>query len=503
MKIVLVEFHQESNSFNPLPSGIEFFERSGMYEGEAVRAFYGDKPCALAGMLRAIDESGATAIPGCSMFASSGGPVEHGVAEHFLEKSRSIVMANGPVDGVFVSLHGATQTTSEEDCSGYILEAIRGAAGPSAIIAVSTDLHANITDRMMEHADIICGYRTYPHQDHYETGYRAAKLGLACLTDGVKPRMVKAKVPMIVPASGYSTMSGPFAELIRYGEALERSGKLADFSIYQMQPWLDVGDGASAVLAIDRDPKRAESYALELGQRLFDLRKSFRPDLLSVDDVIERAERNRSGKPVVLVDAADSSNAGATGDSVAVVRRLLARGSTLRTAIAVNDSPAADRAFALGVGRTADFTVGGSRYPEMNPPLQVEAYVKSLHDGVFVQEGPAGRGTVQRIGPSAVLQVGNISILVCRQTAGNGDPGLFRAFGIEPTLQELVVVKACGSYKAAYSRMTELIYDADTPGAAAVDLRSLPFRRLPKETYPLSELDGYRVHEIVHARRGR
>lgn len=500
MRIAVVEFHQESNSFNPLPCGMDFFERSGIYEGEAMRAYYSEKPCALAGMFRAAEERGATAIPGISMFAWSGGPVEQEVAEHFLKKVESVLAAHAPIDGVFVSLHGATQTTLHEDASGYMLEAIRRMVGESAVIAVSTDLHANVTDRMVEQADIICGYRTYPHQDHYETGYRAAKLGLSCLMDNEKPRMAKAKVPMIAPASGYSTMGGPFAELIDYGAALERSGELLDFSIYQMQPWLDVADGASSVLVIDRDASKAEAYALELAQRLFELRKGFRPRLHSIDDVLDAAERNDAGTPVVLVDAADSTNAGATGDSVAVVRRLVERRSALTAAVVVNDAPAVRRAFAVGVGGTATLAIGGAKLPELNPPLEVFAYVKSLHDGVFTQEGPAGRGTVHRIGPTAVLRVGRIDIVVCCQMAGNGDPQLFRAFGIEPTFYRLVVVKACGSYRAAYSRMSELIYDADTPGAAAVDLRSLPFRRLPKETYPFAELDGYRVRDVVRAR---
>jgi microcystin degradation protein MlrC len=501
MNIVLLEFHQESNSFNPNPYRMEDFERSGIYEGNEIRTAFADKPCALAGMMKAIEEAGATAIPGYAMFSQSGGPVLQSVVEHFITKAQSILQEHAPVDGVFLSLHGATVSTTDDDCSGYILKAIRQAVGETAVISVSTDLHANITRAMMKQADIICGYRTYPHQDHFETGYRAAKLGLSCLMDQVKPIMVRTTVPMIVPASTYSTLHGPFAELIEYGKRVEETGAILDFSIYQMQPWLDVEEAGSAVIVIAYDKEAAEQTAVDLAGRLFDLRHACVPHLHPIDDVIAIAEQVKDGKPVILVDSADSSNAGATGDSVAVVQRLLALKSNVKTAFIVADRPAADYAHRVGVGGKAIFSLGGSLYPEMNKPVQVEAYVKSLHDGVFTQEGPAGRGLVHRIGRSAVLQVGSIDILVCYHIAGNGDPQLYRAFGIEPSFYQLVVVKACTSYKAAYRLISDRIYEAKTPGAAGLDLKSLPFKRLPRSMYPFTDRDHCGPLEIVHARR--
>lgn len=139
------------------------------------------------------------------------------------------------------------------------------------------------------------------------------------------------------------------------------------------------------------------------------------------------------------------------------------------------------------------FSIGGTRYPKINRPLLVEGYVKSLHDGIFTQEGPAGRGIVNNIGHSAVLRVGNIDILVCQHIYGNGDPQLYRAFGIEPLFYQLVVVKACTSFRAAYSLFSEKIYETDTPGAASVNLKSLPFKRLPKDFYPFSTLENYKL----------
>lgn len=496
MKIVVSEFHQETNSFNPLPCTMEYFQMGRILEGNEIRDNLQDKPCAVAGILKAIDERGVEAVPGYSMFTMSGGPIEHSIVEHFLEKVKKIIQENKPIDGVFLSLHGATQTTKYDDCSGYIIESLRHLIGENVVISVSTDLHANITSKMMEHANIICGYQTYPHLDHFETGYRAAKLGLSCLLDPEKPVMAQVRLPMIVPASTYTTMSGPFSNLMNEAKLLQRFERIIDFSIYLMQPWLDVEEGGSSVIVIAKDDTTAREYALDLANKLFRLRKEFIPNLFSIDEVIDFASNNKDDKPVILVDSADSSNAGATGDSVEVIRRLIKREKDVKTAFVVVDVQAAIQAHQLGVGKKALFSIGGTRYPELNKPIQVEAYVKSIHDGIFTQEGPSGRGLVNNIGPSAVLQVGNIDILVCHHIFGNGDPQLYRAFGIEPTFYQLVIVKACTSFRAAYSLLTDQIYETDTPGAAGVNLNHLPFKRLPKTFYPFNPMDDYVIDDI-------
>jgi len=271
---------------------------------------------------------------------------------------------------------------------------------------------------------------------------------------------------------------------------------LLDFSIYQMQPWLDVPSGNSAAVAIAIDPRVAAAQAKDLAARLYAARHGFTTNLHTIDQVIDKAEAPETARPVILVDSADSCNAGAPGDSMAVAARLLARGSTVRAAVVVNDTPAARRAHELGVGSTARFTIGATRDPQA-VRVEVDAYVKSLHDGVFTQEGPAGRGLVNRIGRTAVLSVGNLDIVVCEWMAGNGDPQLFRAFGVEPTLYDLVGVKANTSFRAAYTAFAGEICEADTPGAAAPSIEQLAFQRLPKTLYPWTDTDTIDIPVVL------
>jgi microcystin degradation protein MlrC len=490
--IIVAEFHQETNSFNPLKTTRKDFERRQVSAGKKMLET-GQKQ-ELAGMVQAIMESDGKVVPACAMKAPSGGPVDQEIVDDFLSQLISTIRANMPVDGVFLSLHGATQATDWEDACGVILETARKEAGSQAVIVASADLHANVTPGWMENANIVCGYRSYPHVDLFETGYRAAGLGMLIL-HGQKMHMARASVPMLVSANLYTSLAAPFQGVIEDARDLVRTKTLRDCSVFQMQPWLDVSCASGAVvIAIDEDRDTAEFHAVRLAQRLYDMRKEFRADLYSIDQVIDIALNNRSGKPVLLVDAADSSNAGSTGDSAAILERLLQRDIKPGTALIINDAPAVSLAYQTGVGNKAKFHLGGTRNPDLFVPVVAEGYVKSLHDGVFRLEGSAYRGFRIDIGLTAVVTVGEIDIVLCHSMMMNGDPQIYRGFGIEPAFYQMVVVKACTSFREAYSPISDRICLTDTPGAATANLRSLPYHKVPDSFYPFSSLDDYKIN---------
>jgi microcystin degradation protein MlrC len=208
-----------------------------------------------------------------------------------------------------------------------------------------------------------------------------------------------------------------------------------------------------------------------------------------VDEVIDAAKENTTSAPVVLVDSADSPNAGSGADSSFVLARLLERGETLKTCMTVADIPAVEHAFEVGVGNEGDFLLGGTIAPSLSAPVAVtDCVVKSLHDGKFMLEGPMGRGTKVSMGRAAVLQAGQLLILVCSNSSNCRDPQFYRSAGIEPTLCRLVDVKACTSFRAAYEPISALICNTITPGAAGVELKILPFKNIPKTFYPFSEI---------------
>lgn len=497
MRILVSEFHQESNSFSPQPSDLEFWlNGQRVLDADDVRDALAGKPCAMGGIIDVLEGSPLhpQVFYAYSMFCRSGGTARQEVLDHYTERLLKSVADAMPLDGVFFSFHGAMQTDEFDDAEAEVVRRVREVVGQECVIAASTDLHGYISTDLVERVDVICGYQSYPHVDFYETGARAARLGLQAIAGQhqiaghQQPVMAWAAVPMMVSASAYNSHGGAFGELLDDGRRRVAEGELLDFTIYQMQPWLDVAQPHSTVLAVASTEEAAVRHARELAAQLYGRRHAFAPDLQSIDEVVDLAEDPATAKPVILVDSADSGNAGAPGDSMAVADVLLRRSSRLKAATIVNDSAAAARAHELGVGATGSFRIGGSHDPSA-VTVEVEAYVRSLHDGAFVQEGPAGRGMVQTIGQTAVLRVGTLDVVVCEWIAGNGDPQLYRAFGVEPTLYDLIVVKANTSFRAGYGAFAGEICETDTPGAASANVYDLPFRRLPKTIYPWVDTD--------------
>lgn len=485
MKILVTEFRQESNSFNPINADLAFWAQSGIYEGDEARQAWGSKPCAIAGILDVLDRAPEhpEVVVATVMSCQSGGVAEQEVMDYYWERLEQSLRENLPLAAVVVSFHGALMTTQFDDPEGELTRRIREIVGGSCVVSIATDLHGYISKELIENTNLLVGYHTYPHVDYFETGQRAAQLALRALTSASPPVMAWVPIPMMVSAAAYNSLEGPFKDLMDHCDQLMADQTLLDCTIYQMQPWLDIPEPHSCAVAIATDAHTATEQALDLATRLYEARHSFVVNQLSIDEVIDIAEDPSSPKPTILVDAADSCNAGSPGDSMAVARRLLERGSKLRSATVVNDPAAARKAHELGVGATAQFSLGGSLDPAAIS-IKAEGYVKSLHDGVYIQEGPAGRGYINRMGKTAVLRFGTMDVVVCEWMIGNGDPQLYRAHGIEQTLYDLVVVKANTSFRAGYTKFAGGIFDADTPGAALSDLFKMPFKRLPKNIYP-------------------
>jgi len=497
--VFVCEFFQESNAFNPTLTTFEDFASSGICEGEALVHSYGKAGVTVQAMLDVLSSRGLQAVGGVRMRSKSGGPVDHKVVDWFVEKTLTALRGTQQLAGVSISLHGATQSDTSFDVCGDILEAIRETVGENVKIAVSFDLHANITRKMARAADYICGYRTYPHLDFYETGYRAATF-LADALEGRSAETAWVSVPMIAPAHGYTTAAGGLKKLMDYGHSLTENGTILDFTVFHAQPWLDVPEIGSTVLVTAWDGDVAGDVANHMAEMLFDLRQEMQGSpLWSIEEVIQVAICNTEDKPVILVDSADSPNAGACGDSADVLEKVLPYRESLRTAFSLNDAAAVEKAFQLGVGACADFPLGASIAPELSKPVTVSnATVRSLHDGTFRLGGPAERGQLRHMGRSAVLQAGEISILVTQRGQNNGDLQFYRGFGIEPTLCRLVDVKACSSFRAGYEPISAKICNTATLGAAGTVLNCLPYRRIPEKFYPFREIEKDQISSCAY-----
>lgn len=496
-KVLICEYCQESNSFSPLVWDIDRFQSLAFCGGLKMRVMFKIFKSPVRGMVEAVKKHGGTPVYGFAMRAMSGGPVSDRSVEVFLEKTFATIEKSGPFDGILLSLHGATISESEEDACGYIVEAVRKKVGASVKIGLACDLHANVTRKMEVGADFICGFQTYPHIDMYETGYRAGNLVMEQLS-GKKRKQVYFRMPMMVPASGYTTETGRFHGIMEEGFRLVEKGVARDFTIFMMQPWLDVKEAASCVtLVCDEGAAEAGLQQAErIGKLVYDSREEFWPepaDLKRVKEVVlarHAQAADCSGNlqgwpkgPVVLAEPADSPNAGAVGDSVELLAEILKWGEGICAVTMVMDPAAVKLARQTGQGNTAVFHLGAGYTPGMEGPVTLNCQVVSLHKGKFRMAGPAGKGLPLDIGPAAVLRAGSIDILVCERPGGTGDVNFYRGFGINWENYDLMVVKANTSFRECYKNIASQIFVADTYGAASADFTRLPFERIDKEHF--------------------
>ena len=490
LRIVIGEFHEETNSFNARICGFEQFRALSFLEGQALLDKYsvrfGD---VLSGIVARLSEADAELIPGCGMHATSLGPVDAEAYRYFIRRMTETIRENAPVDAVVIDLHGATQGTEDDDVCGLICEKIRQEIGPDVVFTAGFDLHANITAKIAANVDLLAGYQTYPHIDQFQTGWRAASLALRKLA-GEELYMARTMIPMIVPASGYTTETGSLGKLFARAREMVREGILEDFTIFQMQPWLDVDPAGSAAIAIARDPETARQASLSFADELWAVRDEMWPDLQSIDEVIDAAAADKSGKPIVLADFADSPGGGSNGDSAAVVERLLAKGCPVSAATIIKDPEAVALAEKVGVGGKAVFTFGGKFTPGLNT-VTAEGKVLLLSDGPFTLRGPVAKGMPRSMGKCAVIRVNNIDILLATTPTGCGDLNAYEDFGIRISEHKLIVAKANTSFRAAYEPIASKILVANTPGPGSSDLKSLPFTHLSKTFYPFTQDGAY------------
>ena len=187
---------------------------------------------------------------------------------------------------------------------------------------------------------------------------------------------------------------------------------------------------------------------------------------------------------VVLVDAADATSSGASGDSNAILRRLLESNYRRTALIPVVDAPAVDEAFRSGVGCTVRVAIGGSLDRRRFSPVEMEARVHLLSDGRFRNESHGSRWDSGR---TAVLQSENITLVVTSKAVSLYDRSLFLAHGQDPATFDTVVVKSPHCQPHMFEHGADLVLNVDAPGSTSANLKSLGHTRCLRPIFPLDE----------------
>jgi microcystin degradation protein MlrC len=402
----------------------------------------------------------------------------------------------GPVDAVFLDLHGAAVAESADDAEGELLARVRAVVGPTLPIVASLDLHANVTERMLRLTSAMTAYRTYPHVDMRETGQRAARMLARRLVPAALERALHAeRVPFLLPLNAQCTLMQPAAAVIAaIGQIEAQHDVELNFSMGFSAA--DFAECGPVLFGYGVDPARVRAAVQQLHTDVAVTRRAdWQVELLAPDAAIERAiglaldTAHGAPGPVVIADTQDNPGAGGDANTTGLLHALLRAdaGARLPGGIALGlvfDPDAARAACEAGVGARRPLTIGRS-VPTWSgaftdaPVLVDDARVLAVSDGVVAMHGPMTAGATMRLGPSACVEVRGIRVLLSSAKAQMLDLDLFRYLGVEPAQMKLLVVKSSVHFRAAFAPIASHILVAKAPGPMAADPGDLPWTKLP------------------------
>jgi len=376
------------------------------------------------------------------------------------------------------------QAEGESDPEGFLLQEARRILGESIPLVISLDLHGILTDRMLRHSDAVVVYHTYPHVDFFETGVRAARLLRRIASGEVSPVMARVNVPALVRGDELITETGTVSECIQLARQIEASETGLAAGMMWGNPFTDVPELQSrSVVVMDGQQELASEYAVQLAETFWKHHEKMQVPLTGLEQSVQLAADLTTGT-AVLMDAADATSSGASGDSNAILRELLRtdyRGSAL---VPIVDPPAVEAAFRAGIGADIDVALGGALDRQRFEPVPVTAQVRMLSDGRFYSES---FGWPWDSGNTAVLQAGQITILTGTRPVSLFDRSWFLAHGLDPQRFDAVVVKSPHCEPHMFSDWCARLIHVDAPGSTSANLLSLGHTHCTRPIFPLDQ----------------
>jgi microcystin degradation protein MlrC len=501
-RVAIASYQQESNSLSPLPALRQSFEDGGL--GASAEAL--DRVCdsgEWAGALAALHAAGrAEAVPVWAAHAVSGGPLpaalHREIRDSLLEGLEAAHRA-APLDGVLLILHGATLAHGCDDVAGDTLHAVRRRFGPGVPLVATLDMHANVTPAMVEAADVLVAYHTYPHVDLEDTGERGMRALLRIVEGAPRPRAALRRLPLIVPPENGGTgrddalypgepRPAPLADLMPRVHAWERTpGQEA--AVFLVQPWLDVPDLGSSVLVYGDDLRAAAQMADDVAGAIWDRRRRFFEfPMLDPAEAVAAAFAAPAG-PMVLSDPADSTGSGATADGTAILAALLAAADRRPSYVSLVDPHAVEVCHRAGAGREVETPAGARLDGVRHVPVLLRGEVTWTGEGAFRCEGPQWHGKLFRAGRAACVRTGahrSVHVVLTERPCFVWDPGYYRMARLDVREAHIAVVKSAGAYRAAFKGIASRSISVDGPGASPSNLLRIEseMTRVRRPLYP-------------------
>lgn len=493
--ILVAGLFHETHSFLAELTTIDHFRRSILRHGQAIiEESWGDGS-PMDGFLATARDYGWKIIPSVHMATLPSGMIDDPVVTMFEETLFADIARHlEQIDAIFLVLHGAMVSTSREDVEGELLKRLRTELGERAgrvpVVAV-LDLHANVTQAMVDNSTLLVAYRENPHNDARQTAVRATEQ-LAQLFERPDVTQLHHPTRYVLPPTGVGSASEPMRSVLARARAIEaEDADIVGINVMAGYSYADIAEcGFSLNCATRGSAARAAAYLEELETILEQNLAAGYPGDRDLEDVLALADALPPGDgPVLLVEPADNIGGGAPGDGTGILEPLLATGRGGIVA-ALADPEAVKACKTAGVGERVSVEIGGKTDRHHGRPVRFEGTVRHLSEGIFDLENPQSHlasmgGTRIRMGESAVIENDQAIVLLTSRKTAPMDLGHLHSQGVRPEDADFVIVKAAVSHRDAYDPIARASYNVDSPGLCTSNLKRLPYERLKDKVIAL------------------
>jgi len=494
-RVALLGFSIECNKFAPPATKAHFLARTYLEGDSIISEARSPNPTMLPetpGFVAAMDASGPWTPVGIALaMTEPNGPVEHAFFGELLDTISRRLRAALPVDGVYICSHGAGLTTEEDDPDGVLFETVRRIVGPDVPVAATLDLHANVSERMVDAIDAFIGYRTNPHLDMRERGAEAAA-AIREILAGLRPQHAFIRLPIVPPTVTMLTAAGPYAEMIDHGQR-RMTPDIMNVSVMGGFAFADTAkNGLSVVVTARHDREAAERLAHEIAELGWANRARFYPQLTSLDQAVEKAlavGRDPSLPALAFADVADNPGGGGRGNTTYLLRAFHEAGVAGALLGVFYDPELGAEAHRRGVGAHFEARFNRSETTRFSEPYNAPATVVALTDGRCVGRRGIYAGLRLELGSCAALQIGGMAVVVISHRVQCADPIFFEMMGLDIGRARSVVVKSRGHFRGGFDEFfgPEQIVEVDLPGLTSPMLTRFDWKRLPRPVIPLDE----------------
>lgn len=480
-RVAVAGFLHETNTFAASPATLEAFVQGGGYiplsRGDAIFKNAQNVNLGIAGALKFAREANWEVVSILWAGAIPSAPVTKEAYETIVSEIVAGLTDCGPLDGIFIDLHGAMVAEHIDDGEGELLERVR-AVRPSEPLSVALDLHGNITKRMFDHADVMVGFRTYPHIDMAETGYRAAEALQALMIKPEGWHKTMRQGDYLIPIAWQCTDEQPAKNL--YGMTIDLPESVETASLFMGFPAADFAECGPSVFTYGWDKQAVEAYADQILEALAAAEPAFAGTAYLPKEGVEKAiELSRdASRPIVIADTQDNPGAGGSSDTTGMLRALVASGAKRASIGCMHDAEAAMIAHQAGEGAEVEIALGGKSGIAGDEPYKAKFTVEKLSNGKAHATGPYYGGTWLDMGPSACLRLGGTRVVVTTNLAQMADRALYRMVGIEPEQEAILVNKSSVHFRADFAPIAEKLLVCTAPGAMPLSPAKLSWKNL-------------------------